>query len=114
MLKTLGIQDALVLRSMLMEAGGSYAELVLAKKTADNVLSEQELKDYQVKATPEGIVWNIATSDGTPLPATKEVEFGPEVARMIVGAFKKLDEAKALKHFHRGLYEQFVLAPVAD
>ena len=114
MKKTLGVQDALILRSMMLEIGGGYAELVLAKKTADTIFSEQELKDYQVTTTSEGIVWKTATKEGKPLPVTKEIELGPEVAKMIAAAFRKLDEARVLKQFHRGLYEQFVLAPIAD
>lgn len=108
---TLGIQDLLILRSMLLEMGGGYAELLLAKKLADEVFSEQELKDYKVAVTELGVVWNMSGENKKPLPTSKELDLGPEATNMIASTLRKMDEAKALKQYHRGLYEAFVIQP---
>ena len=105
---TMGIQDALVLRSMLLEMGGGYAELVLAKAAAEQVFSTKDVGTYKVRNTPEGVFWQVADDKGNPLPQDRVVELGPEAHDMIVNAFSKLNEAKALKQYHLALYEQFV------
>lgn len=110
----IGIQDALVLRSILLEVGGGYADIVLARKTADDVFSPEELADYQVKNVPEGVLWNLSGTEGKALPDFKTVELGPEAEKIIVGTLKKLDEAKALRPYQVGLYEMFVLKPSAS
>jgi hypothetical protein len=110
----IGIQDALVLRSMLLEAGGSYADITLARKAAEDVFSTEKLADYQVRNTPQGVFWNLNGKDGKGLPDTMTVELGPETVKLVANMLRKLDEAKALLPYHVGLYEMFVLKPSAS
>jgi hypothetical protein len=107
----LSIQDLLVLRSLLLELGGNYAELQLATATIERVFSEKDMADYQVAQTPNGIVWQMTGKDKKPLPAFREVELGPEAMKMLFGALVKLDEAKALQRVHMTLYELLVVRP---
>ena len=108
------IQDALVLKSMLLEMGGSYADIMLARQTANAIFSPEDLKAYRVTVTPEGLTWNMTGEDGNALPATRDVELGPEIVKLLKSAFNKLNEAKALKPFQVGLYEMFVMKPKAS
>jgi len=110
----IGLQDALVLKSMLLNMGGSYADMILARNTAEQVFGPEQMKAYRVKTTPEGVVWNTTAEDGTLLPAEVAVEIGERAEKLIVNTFLTLDEAKALKPFQIGLYEMFITKPKAS
>jgi len=108
------IQDALVLKSMLLNMGGSYADMILARKTAEQVFGPDDLKAYRVVTTPEGVVWNTTAEDGTALPDERTVELGHQAEKLITNTLLTLDEAKALKPFQIPLYEMFALKPKAS
>jgi hypothetical protein len=106
----LSIQDSLVLRSLLLEMGGSRADLDLATATIEQVFSEKDMAAYQVGQGPNGITWRTADKDTKKLlPAFKEVEFGPQALKMIRGALAKMDEAKVLQRLHIPLYDLFLV-----
>ena len=52
--------------------------------------------------------WNVKDAEGNLLPTEKEVRFGEESHKIIVGILKKLNEADKLGMEHYSLYKKFI------
>jgi len=110
----LGMEDRIALRTLLSECKGSYIEGVLADKMSEDVISQQERTDFNIRTEGNMIVWNTIGKDKKPLPLEKEIAIGPEARDLICRNLLMLDEAKALERMHRHLYEVFILKPWPD